>query len=279
MRTTRLSSLSTGWRGGIVAALGLLAMAILPDPAMAQQKGEIGGPATSEYVRDCEQTFGWDPGSEILSKEALVIGVRNTRLGLYEIVACGTSDGPCIAIDQVGRGYGGTCLAYSRYLKPNRNFRIDLAGWSAGRQGGRFQIAGPISAKVARIVTRVRRRARRGFRRQRAILANPSQEILDRLQVTQPFGYFATIMRGCPANNRVRSFAYMATGKRLGYLNGTFRICESIREIEREVEASRQGAGGRSASKRSEVLDACRPRHVYCFGRGRLTSRKRAESK
>jgi hypothetical protein len=195
---------------------------------MAQKAGQIGGKPTDAKLRDCKANFGGPAQYKVITKAALVIGAGVTPLGRYEIVACGTKTGPCLTIDPVGRpGAVSTCLSYSYFLPPDGSFRIDMAAKQRGVRKG-FLISGPITPKVAKIVTKVRRRKHRGFRRRSAILAQPPQDLLDKLKIDRPFAYFASVMRGCPRSKRVRSLAFGAGGERVGLIRGNDRICQRI---------------------------------------------------
>jgi hypothetical protein len=196
------------FRWGLVLGLGL---AVFASSVAAATTGatlaRIGGAPSLDYPR-------LPPGSgNRAQSNPFVIGRGSAFNGAVEIVAMDSREGLCVWADHPGLGETSGICTDSNLVGRGRAIAVNL--WSRSLTRGYTQLAGPLSAEVAKV------RVFRGGSRVAAIVAHVGDRLRRRLHQPGPFGYFSVTVPGCVPPTAFRVVALDGRGRTLGSDRGS----------------------------------------------------------
>ena len=135
-----------------------------------------------------------------------------------EIVAFDSRIGLCVFVDHVAASSSGSCP-----IEPTTR-AISLDGYGVERdKTGRFvEVTGTVGTDVAATSAAFHRKGR--IRTSAGLVAQLTPDLLTRLNVHVPFGYFAADARGCARLDKIEVSAFGADGVLLGETSGLFGL-------------------------------------------------------
>jgi hypothetical protein len=151
------------------------------------------------------------------TSEILYIGCGSARGRPLKVIAYDSVDGLCIEVAG-RRGSGGSCPHGP--IEDGSAIRLTAAGSVVTAAGSflpslNFSVAqGILRSDVAAVS--VRFRSKRRARHVPAVVAQIDGELAQRLNQPAPFGFFATVERGCFSGRHINAKALSATGEVLG---------------------------------------------------------------